>query len=978
MEKSLSPDFVNFCIVNDKKTIDGATLVLMSYDKGLYFAFDTEEDKNVVNISGCYIPLYEQFFEKLFVHNYLSNTKYLVTERQYPTKTTYSGIMIDIDAYTTRTETNMYNGALYEIIRYVAGVIKDTLILPPDFVTYAPVVKKPMMKKMEKPVERDGKEVYLYKDGLHILFPGVKVQYKVKKLILNRCKDYINKYLSKQWGYDSQIEAFDEASGNVPVRVYGSIWEEERHELVFIYKVSYSDFLSIVPLPNSEFAYEKIKNGKSLSYKLNISKELSLHYNGTLIKKYKLDIKPDQIGETVKISHSNISIPSAHDDRIKITKTIASMTQSDPIAKELIRYLDIISINRGKRSSSGKNPEWENICKNILTINLDYRPIAIYFSIRCDETNIWEKNGLAALSSIEEEIKTRSNCLPDDKYQAIARIRSYAKIDSPEQYNSVEASSLSGKIKAALNDFGSEINSDMIAKIITSVYDDRFFYIRTNIAGLRSAGYWLVYITERIAKIDYRYAPFIYKYFKTYSTPKELDGFISQDIAGEFRKLAEQTKYIEEQLEKDERAKLRKRSEKLNKIVFRLGEQTGINGVIQRLSNYHFLNENILFSLDEKKYSTLGVGNGIIVFDQKNYDFICEQSIYKITRTTKTRYIPYDRENENVKKLEKIISEIMPDELERKCILMAISQSLVYHQAGRYMHFYMSNGSSGKSLICKLLHNVLGIKADSRYCDGYGYSFSVNPGVFMKTKNDPNSADVHLVNLEGMMVVTANEAGQGDIKSEIFKALKDPDPKRKLYGETNIIDFPGIVIMSINQELSFTKYDYGFSRRILFYNFPVKFVYPTDPSYDPKANNPRIKLRDDSLIRWAEQDEGAAEAMLSILLHHWLELQNKYEGNLDKIMLASKVWDQTMQFIARHSHLDEFIKNFVKIDEQSKGKVISLSIFCSHYAIWLSKKLQKTFSGENFISEVCNSVLEKYVVHNNTGSYITDIRIESY
>jgi len=909
----------------------------------------------VLGLVDDYLPLYKKFFDFVSL-NLQRGNKYFFAEYQYPEGVSHSGIMLDFDPYLATADPRLGPCLAGDIIRSFTADLIRTLNID-KFSTFAVVIAKESLQETEKTIAGETRKVF--KEGFHILFPGIQVSKPVKNYLINNFIKPANNILEKQ-KYIKEIPGFDEACRYVNVEIYGSIRREKKtySRVKYIFEVEIAD---------GDFCVRDLDVSKFEG--VNFCLELSLLYEGNLIQKKCFTEKSTICTELIQA----VSIaPSRDKEKDRINKDIRHLSEMDFIASDLIRYINVLDINRGRQDSSGFSSSWKLICRYIAKVNLDYKPIAISFSVKCDEEN-WFKKGSDELNKIWDEVKL-TNPTHEEKSRALCCIMKLAKEDNSALYEDYYKSSLNGKIYSLIKAIPSKITETDLAQIVASVYTARFYFVPEENVKCSSitTGFWLIYITEKTILENKRYEPFIWKYYKTSNFPKELDHLISIEFPNEFVKIIEFfNKNIEEKDVKEEKPEILALNKRINKIQLALEfckTCSGIQKIAERLRAQFFNSTNILFEINPKSSSTLGTGNGILVFD-KEVKFYTDDSPFKITKTTRTRYIPYNEED--CRELEQMLSEIFPNELEKKCILMSLAQSLVRNASSRYMQFWYSPGSSGKSLICYLMHNVLGIRADSTWGKEYGYSFKVDPGIFMKDKIDPNGADNHLSNLGDMMFISASEGATGDIKGHLFKRLRDASPYRKNFGETQIIDFPGIIVIPLNHEFSMEKYDYGFGRRILFYRFMMKFVSSKEAA--EKKNDRFVKVKNEVFLARAQHDEKLAENFLSILVKMWSELQRDYEGDLDKIMDESGVMKQTTDFILRHDHLSVFITECVEICEGSR---IPFNDMCVKYADWLSKGLKKNFRSQDFISSITQSSLDQYLRNDTKSQYFEGIKFK--
>ena len=161
------------------------------------------------------------------------------SERQYFHENDYSGIMIDLDVYQD-TPQNQFTPIVYNLLfRHIATVLKQFIKIEEHADNNMIKIHIAILKK-DKILKKS--ETGPYKDGIHILIPGVRLNKPTKKIFIQKFKnknaDVFKMIKINEDSYKNQNQEegshkiVDTMSSVVPVFFFGCVRDKIRHPYV--------------------------------------------------------------------------------------------------------------------------------------------------------------------------------------------------------------------------------------------------------------------------------------------------------------------------------------------------------------------------------------------------------------------------------------------------------------------------------------------------------------------------------------------------------------------------------------------------------------------------------------------------------------------------------------------------------------------------------------------------------------------------
>ena len=893
---------------------------------------------------------FEKFFK--FLRKALERgEKYWFSEKQTWHNITHSGIMIDIDAYQADNVRKLDKTIVKSIVQEIALGVYEWIEISPGTKTVFAVVHN------KAPYLIDGR----IKEGLHVLAPGIMISREAKNAVYKSVAPKLQGIFEENGFLPGPV--LDEHSSTVPAQIYGTIRKEktEAHTLSegWIYTVEFKEN-GVVRVEHAPGALDAQRD--------NIPLELSLHYQGPIITKTQYQIRASK--EQLSLTYNVIS--QLDSDEEQIEKKCAALKLQSLIAYETFHLMKLVSVERGR---GGNYKDWAAVCKNILRVDIRFMPFAAYFSIKSDSDS-WAKGGAEKLlgfrSEIESELKYSFPTVISTR--AMKWLWCVAFKDNRIGACELEKKTIINKIKRVVG-FSSTVITDMIiADIIREFIGEKLHYINLSSQNSRT-GFWFEYIDEDQSSQS-EYSPFVYKYYKhTSNTPKFLTNFITVTLHDCIQNVFRDVRSVISAARKEEKESGKKKAEmeetvtarRLENAINRCGNISGIKAIVGACE-IKLANNSFMYQID-KDDNVIGVGNGLLIFTGKKAIFKQERTEHKISRTTDTLYFPYDPLNKAVAEVNRVLADIIPDPAKLEALLMHFSQCFVGSSAGRYFNIFYSGGASGKSILMSLIQNALGLISSCKFGagSGFGYSESIDANIFTSDKKDVGGADPQLINIEHARFVHCAEGKSGLIRPDIFKKLRDGTSIRGLYEKARAVVFKGIIAITTNDQPRFLNYNYALVRRFLYMLFPTRFVD------SPKMPNEK-KMNPDFANKSA-YDKVWGAAFLSILVHHWNLLQEKYGGHVDTPLETSGILEETNIYLNSQNYMLQFRCSNVKVTNNSED-VINLTDFCRTYAAWYKKKLGifQEITPESFTAEALDNFASHIKVEKN-GHFMVGIKL---
>lgn len=834
-------------------------------------ANDCENNKNI-HEKSYYIPndSINTFFKQLNNMSNINNGKYCFSETQ---KETHNGIFIDIDHLSDKKERTYNESSLKLLIKNYIYSLLDSIesTMYNNLLFHVYVLHKPELEYIQ--------EKNQYKEGYHIIIPNLCINKASRKYLLRKLKD--------KFGDD-----IDMGSSSVPSLFYGCLKSTSIHNNKKKYEIKNSYTISISYIDGR---YDLDMKDFIIPDNFNFSKELSLSFEGDIIKNIIINLNVNLENESIDMFKPDDSFF----ENDMIINTVEILIQKDSNANYLYKLLDMMQ----EQYCDSRNTWWCILC-GIHNFSLKkkyknyYFLIAEWFSKKSDKYS--EKNFKEQWLSIEKSCE--SCCSP----VTIGTIRKYAKESNKEKYLLVESSNNVNIIKSMISQSNFILQHNTLAKILYNLMNNVWVYSNTCDKKTQS---WFFYVNE----YDKKYCSDggqLYKWVELNTCTVPISTYISDELTKLFTQVVEDINSDIQKLQIDNNKSvmdlenLKDFKNKLTKINSNLLNVTYKSSIIKEcelvFSNAEFLNY-----LD-KNEQCLGVNNGVVILprdkndDIKFVDYYCPELYVK--SFTSIKYIPYDEDNIYVKKIYKILNDIIPEPDALDYILTYLSTALSNMTKEPLIFLLKGSGSNGKSTILEFMSNVM--------CSMY--SKKLNLGILTETRESPQSANSAFMDLKDIRFGYFSEPNKTEsINTGRLKEILGNEKLtgRQLYGKQENFENKCVMLSAANYDFKINCNDHGIWRRIKYYECKCRFTDNPDPKnkYEKKSDK---KLQTDLI-----KDENYKEAFLSILIKYFNNYVNKYDKNLNS-MHSKTITEETRKFRTRQDLVEKYISTNIIIKPQ--------------------------------------------------------------
>jgi phage/plasmid-associated DNA primase len=837
-----------------------------------------------------------------------------------------SGIMLDFDIEQAEEKSQLQDHHFYSltnsIIKMIAGMLKFDSIT--KISTYVMFLRK---TSTEFRTNEDSDEGY-FKDGFHMLIPGIKFSKDMKKYLIKKIleedilDDVFDDELVVNGGLNSIV---DKNSAHVVTLFPGSCKSGKiPYDISRVYKVSVK----------STAVSNCIQCQRDEWESMNIVHEFSVNYelNGGNIHKQEYPIK-DEILQDVKKWTTNIK-PSEK----KINQDMSILSIHDPDASELKSIIDILDVKRCEEYK-----DWFSITTAIGYMGDRYKPIAYKFGEMRDK----------GLREEFERVWADAIMNPNKYAYSKKMIYYFARMDNPDLYKEIMNESIFGKITEAIFDqkVGGYMDHWHIAKFLKQMIGNKFL---VDIDENTEKTIWYEFVLENDPKIVGE----VYKWRKCHD-PFTLRIYISEVLPQLFDRAIE---YLQDRKNKSEDEAAIKYYNNQTKAVilsskklFNSGFKTGV------IKESEALFREIGFCRDlDQEENIMGVGNGVLLFD-KVPKLISSYHHYKISRYSPINYVPIDVDSPLVQMVFKSIYDLFPDEEKDvfHYLMYYFSTSLHGRLKACLFLALKGGGANGKSYLMELMRNLLGSANDN----GYGAKLPI--GYLIEKEPMTNNASPVLEPLIYSRLVYFSESDKSEqLRVAKMKKLTSQEPinVRCLFGKQRNIVHKSNFVCATNFVLGIDTTDHGTWRRFQMYIMKIKLCS------NPTPGNKNEKLADPSFATKKCRDPEFLSAFLSILCMYLSILDMKYKGDITKVPCPT-IKKETEEFRNSQDVINRFISERIVITEDENHEMPMtelVDIYCRWYDTNIREGVHDRFDINLMFR---NSRLTKHVDKTVNGVY---------
>ena len=831
-----------------------------------------------------------------------------------------SGLMLDFDIIQEGEKSQLQDDHFYNITRCTMEVISNMLSYETDakFTTHVII-----LRKTKTEFKQQSKS---FKDGFHIIIPGIKLNKNVKKFIIKKIleENILESVFDDVSFIGDMNDILDKNSAHVVTLFPGNCKSGKTpYEINRVYKI------------NMKAGKQPTIFPATINEDINMTYEFSVNYSndGGLIEKKEHSIKEDVSAQ--------ITQWSCRPDKVekKVNEDLSILNMHDPDSDQLKRIIDILSPARCIEYNY-----WFPIVCALAYTNEKYKSLAMYFSGK-REAGVRSEFETTWLSAIQNK----------GKYSySKEMIYNYAKIDNPEQYKIIMNESVFAKLTESIFDqkVGGYIDHWHIAQILKEMVGGKFVVdFDTDTNSIK----WYEFVLD-----DDPHSPGeVYKW-RCCNDPHTIRNYISIKVPILFDRALE---YLENRKNKvtekgqiDYYNFLIKIVSSSSRKLFNNGFK---NGVIKE-SESIFRRMNFSKSLD-KEENIMGVGNGVLVFDKVPKLISCHHH-YKISRYSPVNYTKIDIKNPTVLEVYKSIWDLFPDGEKDAFhyIMFFLCTSLTGRIKACLFLTLRGNGANGKSYLMELIRNLLGGVNEN----GYGCKLPIQ--YLIEREPMSNNASPVLVPLTWARLTYFSESDKSEqLRVSKKKKLTSHEPinVRPLYGKQKNIIHKSNFILETNYALSIDTTDHGTWRRERYYTMKIKICKNPDP-------NNKYELQDDpSFSTKKARDPKFLSGVLSILAMYCSVLDMKYGGDINKVKCPT-IMRETEEFRNSQDIINRFITERIVItaDENNETPFTDL---VDNYCRWYDNNVKERRHDRLDISLMfSNSRLGNNIIKKINGSQV--------
>lgn len=568
-----------------------------------------------------------------------SKSKMMMYEKQMQ----YSGIMLDFDICQKGPTSEITE----DMFRSITRVTMKLLIKYIDMINPSRAHPDKAFKKhfvfIRKPSVKFNTEKKYYKDGFHLLIPGIQITREVKRFLIEKIKEekiyndifiYIETAdMGESNSNYSYLDFVDVNSAHVPVFFLGSHSKPGSDPYVLDFVSTAGCMLDRLDsddhVENLQMADCKEFNAKDDKSPIVLAHEFSLNWEvGS-----KSSVKNDRDVSIIRKEHYEIKEQYAN--QIQTFKN--NMVEEDDSVENAFGELSILHIhdpdtqyisdllNTLKPSRYTDFGQWFKVLCVLAHTNKSYKSLAETFSMKSPDK----------FNRIDFEHHWDSASTGKANRLNIGSLHFWAKLDNPLKYEEVRQRSIFTIVFKKVYDTqleGSLQHYD-IARILESSLRHKYAYDACD------GGAWYEFILEE----DPHKAGEIYKWRRCNKAPNSIKKYMSDVLPIMFDKVFSKIDATLESLKGDDLHKYHKMIQTNLKASCRKLRDNGFKNGVANECEQVFEKHNFSNTLNTVQ-DVLGVGNGLIKLGT-DVHFITGYHNYSISQFTPVDYIPFNPYN---------------------------------------------------------------------------------------------------------------------------------------------------------------------------------------------------------------------------------------------------------------------------------------------------------------------------------------------
>jgi hypothetical protein len=869
----------------------------------------------------------------------------MVTERQQD----ISGIMIDFDIYQDVEEDQLTDKMFNKLTEKVFELLIALLDFPEkNFVEYVGITRRP------KIIYKD--DVECYKDGFHMLIPGIKIDRGVKLLMIQKLieNDLVEQVLSGIEPADIVIKGkkyersdfVDKMSAHVPTFFIGSATKQGHmpYHLSHVFKVDVDiEHKSIYIQQDSDF-----RRGINV----NICHEFSLNFeapNG-IIKKRVYEPQEKFASVITELSNKN----KAQNDEVRNNFGELSMNNLHDGARTDIKgLLDVLNPRRAEGYK-----EWRDVLCALANTSVSYKDLAEYFSRKSKKFNMvsFETTWLGCISA---SITSR-------KSVTLGSIHYWAKIDNPERYKKLRESNVYNVLYNLVYEPFREgiLGHADIGLLVHTLLKNKFV---TDVPQGEKRRVWYEFVLEGDDHIEGE----LFKWHRCHDDPVSISKYISSTLPNLFKSVLNRVKQNYDRssgdISKYYASVLKNFKSSTRKLLDRNYKQNVLKDASDQFAKRGFADK-----LDRDPLIS-GVSNGILKLTLAPHEgptLIQGYHTHLVSQFTPVPFIPFDPSDKITRRILIALRNLFPDDEPDsfEFTMMYLASTIDRLPVESMFMITTGTGANGKSFLAELHKGAIG--------PTYGVKLPLSYLVCRSSHADNATPAVML--LQHASLATYSESN----KHEVLNAARIKEltgletiAGRKLHQD--MVNFKPRahhwVCSNFDLELG-GSVDYGLERRIEYNPLKITFINPNINTYD--KDNPYQRIADDTVTReWTEDPDVLGRYLGIMTWFHW-HLYRKYKGKV-KTVPHPHIRFETEKYIRRQDVIASFLaQRFIKVpvvesdgDTAAVPQQFAMVKEIQKYIKWYSMN-HGSIPAKGLIETFQNSSIGKHITLTKRGLFL--------
>ena len=903
----------------------------------------------------------------------LEGTTCHFSERQGTPAEPATGLMLDYDIVTRLRQPQLTDRLYYRFAGALAGALQRDL----DFAGAGAELRVHMffiIKPETAPVSASSSaassasssassaSTALFKYGLHLLVPGVRLPRGYKKYLLRQFKadPGVCAALSELGAAGDPSECLDQNSASVPVLYFGSC---KRGGTPYVLGAALEVTIDAPCAGAGAGASAGAWVAPPVIRRLapadlagfNLVAELSLTHTAEYADGRSPLVPKRTFGCRAELTSAvsdwaDRAAGAADADRLLIAEhSLSTLTLHNAEARHLHQLLDLLT-----EDYSSERGKWRDVVFALANTSDQYKPLAVWFSQKCAAK--WADGGAAALDALWADAVARGGAggaggtggAGGAAPLTLRSIAHWARTCDPARYAEAMERSYFTILTGFVYEHSGRLQHYMIAKVLYAMLGSKFC-VDIDVGPRGALSYcWFEFVLP-----GQQMRPGEVWKWRREVEPDDVHIYMSEKLS---RVLDQISEHLEEKrgaaADEDAARYYRDLGKSFAISKGNLYNDTFKNGVIRQAS-YLFRRRGFAENLD-KLPGLFGTLNGVLRVAPQ-CSLIDHFHEYPVSRFSPVAWKPFDPTDPWTKLALDAIADIIVEPDARDWILFHAAQGLSGDPKEGLLLMWEGGGQNGKTSFLRWVAKALGPYADK---------FNIQLMCSEREDADrPNSAMMRFKNLNYAYSEESNKSQSLNVARMKEMVNAGEVSGRDLNSKQETFTMRANLVAASQYSFIVNTTDHGTWRRLRHYVSKARF------RRDPDKSNPYEKADDQRFVREYPSDPQFQSSILSILSHYYERLQNEYRGEL-KLVRSPTIDGETDRFRVGQDSLHRWICHHV-VASPDDAVDYTLGALSTQYAEWYSANVERRhLAAGGTIKEIESSALSKHLKPGLNGTLI--------